>query len=207
MTLPGKKINELTPASASGTQIIPVGYPNNPDTNSITVQEILDLVPTPPSSGFIKEWDNATIYEVGDVIYYSSATTKGIFEIVTRTTAGETPESSSYTKFKSISLSFIKNEVAEGGDSGYLRTVRVVIPTESFSGSPNVFLYSIETSFADADLNAAKISGSLARDGQTGIASLRIANSNDASGFLLMYIEYWGSGTLGGLFVDLKIEL
>ncbi len=207
MTLPGKKINELTPASASGTQIIPVGYPNNPDTNSITVQEILDLVPTPPSSGFIKEWDNATIYEVGDVVYYSSSTTKGIFEITDRTIAGETPESSAYTKFKSVSLSFIPNPVATDGDSFYFRTLRLAIPSVTFSGNPDARVFVFQTSFDTSYLNNARIIASLARDGLTGSVTLRIANSNNSGGFVTMYLEFWGSGTLTDLYVDFKIEL
>lgn len=210
MTLPGKKINELTPSVASVAQLIPVGYSNSPDTNSITVQQIIDLVPpppTPPTGGFIKEWDNTTIYEVGDVVYYSSSTTKGIFEITDRTIAGETPESSAYTKFKSVSLSFIPNPVATGGDSFYFRTLRLAIPSVTFSGNPDARVFVFQTSFDTSYLNNARIIASLARDGLTGSVTLRIANSNNSGGFVTMYLEFWGSGTLTDLYVDFKIEL
>lgn len=202
----GKKINELTLTTPVGGQLIPVGYSSPNDTvNSITVQDIVNLI---PSSGFIKQWNNTTNYNVGEVVYYSSATTKGIFEITAFTNAGETPESVNYTKFKSVSLSFIPNITASGNPLGYNRTGRFQFPLISTSGDPAVLLYSFFTSFSEADLMNARISANLSRHGQTTGFGLRMANVNTNNGDIIIVLETWGTlNNVSGLFLDFTIEL
>lgn len=160
----------------------------------------------------VSKWDASAIYTSGHIVIYNSSITKGLFLVTGTTSAGDSPDGTGYENFKSIALAWVPNAFAELGGGGgipsvgYCRTGRIALQNVVFSGTPQTILYSIPTSFSEVDIEGARIHVTVSHDGQYGTVTVRSATSGN-SGFIAVYLEFWGSGTASAFNLDYRIEL
>jgi len=55
------------------------------------------------------QWNSSTVYPVGHIVSYNSATTKGLFMVRTTTLAGYAPEGVGYDYFNVLGLGWVEN--------------------------------------------------------------------------------------------------
>lgn len=190
------KISEMTYKQATADDQFPTVNSSEPGVNNY------GLVGDIPLLVGISPWDSNTAYAVGHVVIYSSSITKGLFLVTSTTSPGDSPDGVNYGKFKCISLGFIANLFSLDSSVGYARTGKLSI-TEPIS--TGVYLHYIDTNFSETDIENAKITATIAFDGQFGVAQVRSATSS-GSGQIAIYIEHFGSLSSRTYYVMYQIE-
>lgn len=161
----------------------------------------------------VSQWDAAATYAAGHIVIYNTSTVKGMFLVTTTTSAGDAPDGAGATKFKTLSLCFVNNEfncVSNVWTITHQLTGRLIFENgTSFSGSPDVLTFTLETSIDDTQLTNASLSFKFNSPGQALIFSVRSVTKGAAPSTLAIALECWGTGinTLNGKYIDYEIKL
>jgi len=206
------KISEMDFKVAEKSFMVPVVDPSNLSKNYYTLAALFNFTR-------VFRWDADSIYVEDDYVIYESSTVKGIFRVLSTTSAGDAPEGAGSNKFRSVALEFVPNVFvgvySSGtvyfGNIGDVRTGRLVFPSGiSLSGSstsPAIFDISAYSSLTNASFNNCIIRGSLGCPGQSPSISLR--NFYGYNSFFWGTVEFYGTtngGAIQGRSIDFEIH-
>jgi hypothetical protein len=150
----------------------------------------------------ILQWNASAIYTVNQIVIYNSNTIKGMFLVTSTTLAGDAPEGTGFNKFKSVSLSWVRNDTTSlsnaspNVDIGYLRTKEITInQTASTTVSYNI------TSNLSTHVMGTKVNVYTFNDPQ----SIVVNYIDIQSGFIVINITV-GSGSNQSMRVMVQID-
>jgi hypothetical protein len=165
----------------------------------------------------ILQWDASAIYTSGQIVIYNGAEVKGMFLVTSTTSAGDAPDGTGYTKFKSLALAFVPNIINVVGNTivenlGLARTCRIVFPTKTGPNVPDsgTYIFGLTTGYTYNDIKNAKIDCTLSSDiGQNLTVIVRNVTSDGSGGTIIIILEFPFTGITNGnpFNLDIKIEL
>lgn len=153
----------------------------------------------------ILQWNSSTIYTPGQIVIYNGLKTKGMFLVVTTTSAGNSPDNlAGFNKFKSLGLVYVENLNAANDNIAYQRTGYINV---SLTGAAvnNFTIYSdLITSSTSY-----KVSATLFRNQAPGSSvseNIVIKSLGITAGSITFYVEKSTAGALGGVRIAYTIE-
>jgi hypothetical protein len=143
------KISDMAYRAVQESDMIPVVDSSNLTTNYYALAGMINFQR-------IFRWNSSAIYLADDLVIYNSETVKGMFLVTSTTLAGDSPEGAGFNKFKSVSLSWVRNDTASlsnaspNVDIGYLRTKEITITqtastTVSYNINSNLYTHVMGT--------------------------------------------------------------
>jgi len=153
----------------------------------------------------ILQWNSSTIYTLGQIVIYNGLKTKGMFLVVTTTSAGNSPDNlAGFNKFKSLGLVYVENLNAANDNIAYQRTGYINV---SLTGAAvnNFTIYSDLITSSTSH----KVSATLFRNQAPGSSvseNIVIKSLGITAGSITFYVEKSTAGALGGVRIAYTIE-